>query len=131
MKLIYNEIMKAVKSFRSKSVNMEKLITPDTLHTLSFYECRIILLIQCQKGMKIGVDSAEENQEFIISMKENKTIFPNPNLFYKAINNLTIKGFITKIDGKQSTYYVNPSIISNMTYQQEIDTGIKKDFRGK
>lgn len=84
-----------------------------------------------QKGMKVGLENGEENQEFILSFRKNRNIFKDSTLYYKAITNLTIKEFITKVDGKQSTYYVNPKIISNMTYQQEVDAGLKKEFISK
>lgn len=129
--LIYNKIIKKIKSFRSKSVNMERLITEEYLSTISLYECKIILLVLMQKGMKVGLENGEENQEFILSFRKNRNIFKDSTLYYKAITNLTIKEFITKVDGKQSTYYVNPKIISNMTYQQEVDAGLKKEFISK
>lgn len=131
MKFIYENISNKLKSFRSKSVNMEKLITVDYLEVISLYECKIILIILSQKGTKIGVDKGDENQECSISIKEYGNIFKNPNLFYKAIKNLTEKNFITKVAGKQSLYYVNPHIMSNMTYQQEVDAGLKKVFNDK
>lgn len=115
-------------SFKSKHTNMEKLMSMENLTEFSLYELRIIMIILFQKGRKNKVEDAEENQTFTLSLKQSKNVFTNPNLYYAAIKRLTEIGLIEKVEGKQSSYRANPAIISNLTQDQSISLGLKKDY---
>lgn len=110
---------------------MEKFLTIEDLEDISAYELKIIMLFHIQKGMKIKDEDAEDNQVFSLSKVTYGKIFKNPNVYYTAIKALTDKGIISKVDGKQSLYRMNPLFVSNLTYQQSVDMGIKKDHRDK
>ena len=115
------------KSFKSKSTNMEKFLTIDDLDTMSSYEFKIIFLFLIEKRQKIKEDDAEENQ--ILQLTPYKHLFKNKKVYYSAIKSLIDRDIISKIDGRQSTYHVNPKFINNLTHQQAINAGIKQEFR--
>lgn len=118
-------------SYKSKSINMEKLIDRDFLKEMTIFEMRIILLIQSSKGRKTKLEDAEENQTIDLSLSKNADLFTTPKGYYAAIKRLSERGFLTKIEGKQSLYRVNPHIINNMTYEQSVSTGVKQDYSFK
>lgn len=115
------------KSFKSKSTNMEKFLTREDLDSMSSYEFKIIFLFLIEKRQKIKDSDAEENQ--LLRLSDYKESFKNKKVYYAAIQSLIDKDIITKIEGKQSLYRVNPKFINNLTYQQSIDAGIKQDYR--
>lgn len=118
-------------SFRPKQINMEKIINSDNLSDLTLYDLRIIMLLLIQKGRKNKLEDALDNQTFNLSQGKNKHLFPNPNMFYQSIKKFTDMKLIQKIEGKQSTYMINPEYISNLTLDQAVSLGIKKAYKRK
>lgn len=114
-------------SYKSKYINMEKLIDRDFLKEMTIFEMRIILLIQSLKPKKTKLEFAEDNQTIDLSLTKNADLFTTPKGYYAAIKRLTDRGFISKVEGKQSLYRFNPYIINNMTHGQSVETGIKQD----
>lgn len=110
---------------------MEKIINSDNLSDLTLYDLRIIMLLLIQKGRKNKLEDALDNQTFNLSQGKNKHLFPNPNMFYQSIKKFTDMKLIQKIEGKQSTYMINPEYISNLTLDQAVSLGIKKAYKRK
>ena len=108
------------ESFKSKRFNLERMIPIELLPDLTYYELRIIMLINIQKGQrtKLTMENIEYNQTFELSLKKNPKLFPNQKSYYTAINNLIDRKLLKKVDGKQSVYMVNPNYISNLTMEQ-------------
>lgn len=126
---IISEPSSGTKSYKPKQSNMEKFLTLEDLEDMTLYELKIIMLFHLQKGQKIKDDDAEENQQFNLSLSLYKNLFKNPNSYYSAIKSLINRDIISKVEGKQSIYRMNPKFINNLTYQQAINAGIKQDFR--
>lgn len=121
---IIKETENQPKYFTEKKTNMEKLVQMDDLHEMTIYELRIIMMIMIQKGRKVKTDNPEENQIFEISKAKFPKLFTNSKGFYDAIEKFVSTGFLRKIEGKQSLYYVDPAVINNLTNDQAFALGI-------
>lgn len=118
-------------SYRPKSVNLERMITLEELVDMSVYELRIIMMFLVGVSRRVKLEDPNENQELYLSYTHHKHLFSNPNSFSNAKKSLIKRGFLRKVEGKKSTYAINPKVISNLSLTQEIALGYRKDFRNR